>query len=109
MVIQTIATEQAMIQEKVEENGNNEEEIIENINVKEDEETRIMRLRFEEILHVLTASKKENIEDTAAVETEKKDFFFNWYSLHARLNSHYEAWSYKKKKHKKVKAYRKFI
>ena len=34
-------------------------------------------------------------------------FFFNWYSLHARLNSHYEAWSYKKKKHEKVKAYRK--
>ena len=34
-------------------------------------------------------------------------FFFNWYSLHARLNSHYEAWSYKEKKHKKVKAYRK--
>ena len=33
--------------------------------------------------------------------------FFNWDSLHARLNSHYEAWSYKKKKHKKVKAYRK--
>ena len=28
-------------------------------------------------------------------------FFFNWNSLHARLNSHYEAWSYKKKKHKK--------
>ena len=34
-------------------------------------------------------------------------FFFNWYPLHARLNSHYEAWSYKEKKHKKVKAYRK--
>ena len=33
--------------------------------------------------------------------------FFNWYSLHARLNSYYKAWSYKKKKHKKVKAYRK--
>ena len=28
-------------------------------------------------------------------------FFFNWNSPHARLNSHYEAWSYKKKKHKK--------
>ena len=27
--------------------------------------------------------------------------FFNWDSLHARLNSHYKAWSYKKKKHKK--------
>ena len=36
-------------------------------------------------------------------------FFFNWYSLHARLSSHYEAWSYKKRKHKKVKAYRKSI
>ena len=32
--------------------------------------------------------------------------FFNWDSLHARLNSHYEAWSYKKKKHKKITAYR---
>ena len=24
-------------------------------------------------------------------------FFFNWNSLHARLNSHYKAWSFKKK------------
>ena len=30
-------------------------------------------------------------------------FFFNWYSLHARLSSHYKTWSYKKEKHKKVK------
>ena len=36
-------------------------------------------------------------------------FFINWDSLHVRLNSHYEAWSYKKKKHKKVKAYRKSV
>ena len=28
-------------------------------------------------------------------------FFFNWNSLHARLNKNYKAWSYKKKKHKK--------
>ena len=35
--------------------------------------------------------------------------FFNWISIHARLNSHYEAWRYKKKKHKKVKAYRKSV
>ena len=34
-------------------------------------------------------------------------FFFNWNSLHAKLNSHYEPWSYKKKKHKKIEAYRK--
>ena len=29
--------------------------------------------------------------------------FFNWDSLHARLNSHYKALSYKKKKHKKLR------
>ena len=32
-----------------------------------------------------------------------------WDSLHARLNSHCKAWSYKKKKHKKIKAYRKSL
>ena len=31
---------------------------------------------------------------------EKNNF---WDSLHARLNSHYEAWNYKQKKHIKVK------
>ena len=39
----------------------------------------------------------------------RQDFFFNWDSHYARLNSHYEAWTYKKKKHKKIKAYRKSI
>ena len=33
---------------------------------------------------------------------EKKfSHFFNWDPLHAKLNNHYEAWSYKEKKHKK--------
>ena len=36
-------------------------------------------------------------------------FFFNCDSLHARLSSHSEAWSYKKKKHKKTKAYKKSV
>ena len=36
-------------------------------------------------------------------------FFIYWDSLHARLNSHYKAWSYKKKKHKKIRAYRKSV
>ena len=35
--------------------------------------------------------------------------FFNWNSLHARLNSKYEAWSYKKNEHKKIKSYRKYV
>ena len=30
--------------------------------------------------------------------------FFSWGSFHVRLNSHYEAWSYKKKKHKRLHA-----
>ena len=36
-------------------------------------------------------------------------FLKNWDSLHARPNSHYKAWKYKKKKHKKIKAYRKWL
>ena len=51
-----------------------------------------------------------------AMEKGKKDtissfqfFFLNWDSLNARLNSHYEAWSYKKKKHTKIKAYKKSV
>ena len=37
-------------------------------------------------------------------------FFFNCDSVHARLNSHYEAWSYKKKKHNKITTpYRKSV
>ena len=31
--------------------------------------------------------------------------FFNCDSLYALQDSHYEAWSYKKKKHKKIKTY----
>ena len=39
----------------------------------------------------------------------KVDLFFNWDSLHARQNSRYKAWRYKKRKQKKVKAYRKSV
>ena len=35
--------------------------------------------------------------------------FLNRDSLHARLKSHYNAWSYKKKKCKKIKANRKSV
>ena len=35
--------------------------------------------------------------------------FLKWDSLNARLNSQFQAWSYKKKNHKKVKAYRKSV
>ena len=36
-------------------------------------------------------------------------YFLNWDLIHARLSSHYEAWSYEKKKHKKLTAYRKYV
>ena len=35
--------------------------------------------------------------------------FFKIDSLHARLNSNYEAWSHEKKKHSKIPAYRKSV
>ena len=62
------------------------------------------------ILHIFMPDFKQNILE------EKRwwffcfsFFFFNWDLLHAKLNSHYEAWSCKKKKHKKIKAYRKSV
>ena len=36
-------------------------------------------------------------------------YFLNQDSLHAQLKCHYEAWSYKKNKHKKIKSYRKSV
>ena len=50
---------------------------------------------------------KEKIRHSVYHLFYAKHFCFNCDSLHARLNSHYEAWSYKKKKHKKIIAYRK--
>ena len=40
---------------------------------------------------------------------QMKYIFLNWDSLHERLNSHCKAWSYKKKKRKRIKAYRKSL
>ena len=43
------------------------------------------------------------------INDHQKIYSVNWDSHHARLNNHYKAWSCKKKKHKKIKAYRKSI
>ena len=56
------ATEPVRIQENVVENENHEYKFIENITEEEDEETRILRLRFKVIPHALKTSTKENIE-----------------------------------------------
>ena len=39
----------------------------------------------------------------------KHEIFLIGINFHARLNSHYEARSYKKKRHKKIKSYRKSV
>ena len=49
----------------------------------------MLRLNF---LHVTSKGK-----------LECRYIFFNWVSLHARLNSHYEAWRYKKEAQKRLK------
>ena len=48
---------------------------------------------------------------TAIFSISRFDYehFLKLVSLHARLNSHYEAWSCKKKKYEKSKAYRKSV
>ena len=62
-MIQIRVSQSVSVQENVEENENNKEEIMENTNEEKVEETRIMRLRFEQIKHNVLASTKENIED----------------------------------------------
>ena len=71
-MIQIRAIEQVRIHEKVEENEGNEEEIKENINEEEDEEIRIIRLRFEKDLHTVTAFTKENIKEKELLMKLKK-------------------------------------
>ena len=76
-----------------------------------------MSLELTEELRIMTMKSDAKFEEelSCRFKIDKKNltifffFFFNSYSLQARLNSHYEAWSYKKRKHKKVKAYRKSI
>ena len=54
--------------------------------------------------------ENEEIQGHKTCKTERrKFFFFNWDSLHARLNSHYEAWSYQKRSTKKITGYRKSV
>ena len=54
--------------------------------------------------------KKESEKICMLIWTNFDSYFFqNWDSLHASLNSHYKAWSYKKKEQKQIEAYRKSV
>ena len=51
--------------------------------------------------HELKIRLVDNLQSLVMCNTSEASsfffFLFNWDSLHATLNSHYEAWSYKKK------------
>ena len=66
-MIQIRGIERARIEENVNENVN-----LENNNDREDDDTRIMRLRFEEVLHTLTETMIENIEERKGLMNLKK-------------------------------------
>ena len=66
-MIQVRALELVRTEENFEENDNNKQEITKNIS--EEEGTRIMKLRFEKILHTRTASEKK--VDRVADKLEK--------------------------------------
>ena len=53
--------------------------------------------------------ESENLTHERSVSLLPFFFFFNWDSPHARLNSHYEAWSYKKRSTKRITGYRKSV
>ena len=65
----------------------------------------MIEVRRPDIVIVDKIKKETMIIDVAITG----DFLKNWNSLHAKLDSHYMAWSYKKKKHKKIKAYTKSL
>ena len=56
----------------------------------------IMQDVMQDVIQVFCLMKHQKVSTASSFF-----LFFNWDSLHAKLNSHYEAWSYKKKKHKK--------
>ena len=58
---------------------------------------------FSKLLVVSESSIKIKVTLHRALIVILLTFFFSWDSLYARPNSHYEAWSCKKKKHKKLK------
>ena len=69
------------------------------------------------LFNCLQIVKKKQVKKYILVNTTleypmkigKKLNNFNWDSLHTGQYNHYEAWSYEKKKQKKIKAYRRSV
>ena len=54
---------------------------------------------------IYTYKRQSGYINTQIVSLDINIYIYNWDSLRARLNSHYEAWSYKKRSTKKVAGY----
>ena len=55
------------------------------------------------IMQIKSIKNREDIKQKSMKIKILGHFFFNWGSLHAMLNSHYEAWSYKKRSTKTLR------
>ena len=58
------------------------------------------------IIRLVRTQKSSLTPDMTTTCVYQMEIGIYWDSLHARLNSHYKAWSYKKKKQKKIKTYK---
>ena len=63
---------------------------------------------LQNLLNFIITKYLKQVDENLSICADKCGIsgIFKWDSLHARLNSHYKVWSYKKKKHKKITAYR---
>ena len=76
--------------------------------MRESNTVTIICLTFKESILAFWKSLPGHSVTILGIENELL-FFFNWDSLHAKLNSYYEAWSYKKRSTKKITGYRKSV
>ena len=53
--------------------------------------------------------RSQDVKNHQLSPIDRYFLFFTWDSHHARLNSHYEAWNYKKESTKKITGYRKSV
>ena len=65
--------------------------------------TRNCKTFFNDFNESIGVSALEELEIRLKENKTADCLFFNWDSLHASLNSHYKARSYKKKKQKRLK------
>ena len=54
-------------------------------------------------------NNRDNVRASIQFRRKRQPQHFLWDPLHTRLKSHFKAWSYKKKKHRKINSDRKYL